>query len=255
MSPDLKPKKWPHFMEKKHVAANKVYRSGSVLGKLYDQVELVDFKAQHDNVFDNRILSAFDISDDVLSAAKMIKSDYDAAMRRLMAKHAIRTEFEVWSIFVLAHNQDRRDYKFAEEFGATVEAVKDQYQEVCRKAAGMDLLQFVAAMYTVTARELEAALDKKEETEADEQALPLISFPWLFCRELGTIATGSQRKSVFVPQGYAKKSKRPVSGVDSGAVEVETKQGVTHRGELLELDFNQLALYGEWQSGGFGRGH
>jgi RNA-dependent RNA polymerase len=392
---ELKPSKWPHFMEKKYMPANKIYRSRGVLGKLYDRVELVDFKPQYDLEFDTRILDAFELSEDILSAAAEIKVNYDTAIRRLMAKHAIRTEFEVWSIFVLAHNQDRRDYKFAEEFGATVDAVKDQYKEACRNAApGKDLLRFVAAMYTVTARELKAALremeesdeadhyeqlkknDKKEaltkenrtaengstedgstengstgngstgngstengltengltedgliengltengltedglienglaengltengltenevtgaettkdevtgdETTEDEatdvteddttdvtedevtemtgndmsedrmredgkdvlgggpKPMPLISFPWLFHRELGTIATGARRKSVSVQQSHLKKTKRPTVGVESGSAEVETKQGVTHLGEVLDLDFN-----------------
>lgn len=254
MSRELKPSKWPHFMEKEHLSTNKIYRSTRVLGQLYDKVELVDFKPQYNEKFDSRVLNAFELSKDMLAVAKTIKADYDAAMRRLMAKHGIRTEFEVWSIFVLAHNQPRRDYKFAEEFGATVEAVKYQHRDACRKAAGGNLLQFVAAMYTVTARELEDALEqeeekkehktekseeKKEKSEEDSRAMTLISFPWLFYRELGMIATGSRRQAAFVQQAHVNKTKRPTVGVDSEAVqqaEVETKQGVTHYGELLDLE-------------------
>jgi RNA-dependent RNA polymerase len=166
MSRDLRPRRWPHFMEKKHIHPSKIYKSAKILGKLYDQVELVDFKPQWENYFDVRILKAYDLSQSRLDKASEIKVIYDEAFRRLMAKHGIRTEFEAWSVFVLAHNQESRDYKFAEEFGRTMGALKAQYKEICREAAGATkaadwhhLGPFVAAMYTVTAREMQAALN------------------------------------------------------------------------------------------------
>ena len=39
----LRPRKWPHFMEKKNKPAEAVYVSKKVLGQLYDMVELVNF--------------------------------------------------------------------------------------------------------------------------------------------------------------------------------------------------------------------
>ncbi|KAF2653945.1 RdRP-domain-containing protein [Lophiostoma macrostomum CBS 122681] len=204
MTSELKPRKWPHFMEKKHLEPSKIYHSKNVLGMLYDQVKLVDFVPQTRHHFDSRILSAFELDDRVLQAAASIKSNYDETIKRLMAKHGIQTEFEVWSIFVLTHNQESRDYKFAEEFGQTMDAIKDKFRQACREAAGVSsalnfgkLAPFVAAMYTVTAREMEAAIKECQETKTvggklvpkrDPGDMPLISFPWLFVGELGRIA-------------------------------------------------------------------
>ncbi|KAJ4374237.1 hypothetical protein N0V83_002978 [Neocucurbitaria cava] len=221
MDRDLRPHRWPHFMEKKHIAESRIYKSRKILGMLYDQVQLVDFKPQWENAFDERILNAFDFELDaqLLEKAAEIKISYDESLRRLMAKHGIRTEFEAWSVFVLAHNHESRDYKFAEEFGRTIGALKAQYKELCRTATEADgisvaewsrLGPFVAAMYTVTAREMETALKECRATrivggqevparDMTPEYMPLISFPWLFPSELGKIAL---EKGKAIPKRY-----------------------------------------------------
>ncbi|KAF2132226.1 RdRP-domain-containing protein [Dothidotthia symphoricarpi CBS 119687] len=237
MNRDLKPPKWPHFMEKKYLAENKIYQSKKILGQLYDQVQLVDFKPQADNGFDKRILEAFKLEDTMLLEAAEVKTAYDEALRRLMAKHSIHTEFEAWSVFVLSHNHESRDYKFAEEFGRTVGVLKAQFRETCRAAAGITgvadqtkLGPFVAAMYQVTAKEVEAAL---QETK-DPGKMPLISFPWLFASELGKIATRtSVPVQVLEPVIHQKLPRRQKN--DS-----HTEEGVTRYGELLSLDFGSV---------------
>lgn len=169
---ELRPSKWPHFMEKKHTKENKIYKSEKVLGMLYDQVQLVDFEPQWKNEFDSRVLDAFDLDEAMLVKGREIKASYDEALRRLMAKHGIQTEFEAWSVFVLAHNNESRDYKLAEEFGRAIGALKAQYKTICREAAGATtsvdwsvIEPFVAAMYAVTAREMESALVKCRATK------------------------------------------------------------------------------------------
>jgi RNA-dependent RNA polymerase len=165
---------------------------------------------------------------------------------------------------VLAHNQESRDYKFAEEFGRTMGALKAQYKEICREAAGMTngadwhhLGPFVAAMYTVTAREMQAALNECHDLSRvvggqivptrlmDAEHMPLISFPWLFPSELGKIATGLARQvapvsslSPHVPHflTHRKKVTGRNSGIEVG--DVETEEGVVHYGELLKLNFD-----------------
>jgi RNA-dependent RNA polymerase len=62
---------------------------------LYDQVELVDFKPQYENAFDSRVLNAFQLDEALIREAKDVKSAYDSALKRLMAKHEIHTEFEI----------------------------------------------------------------------------------------------------------------------------------------------------------------
>ncbi|KAH8727001.1 RNA dependent RNA polymerase-domain-containing protein [Phaeosphaeriaceae sp. PMI808] len=217
MSRDLKPTTWPHFMEKKFIRPSQTYKSEKILGQLYDQIELVDFKPQWNsdsqtqtglgmlamNSFDSRILGAyhFEEKDDIYIKATGIKTSYDEDLKRLMAKHGICTEFEAWSVFVLSHNHESRDYKFAEEFGRTIGAFKSKYRKICSDAAKTipaDILKFVAAMYTVTARDMEAALEKCNmipPQPMDSKHMPLMSFVWIFPQELGKIATEGRQEA------------------------------------------------------------
>jgi RNA-dependent RNA polymerase len=233
-------------------------------------VQLVDFKPQWENAFDKRILDAFELGDDVLAKATELKASYDEWLRRLMAKHGIQTEFEAWSAFVLLHNHESRDYKFAEEFGRTIGALKSQYREECRITAGLAtegiadgscLGTFVAAMYTVTAKEMEAALVEcrtktKTKTVGGQQVLlrpmepehmPLISFPWLFPSELGRIATGGTiHQLVFLDtqQSIPNQQKKHADwtlATETDVGVVETEAGITRYGELLNLDFGLTA--------------
>ncbi|KAI4956156.1 hypothetical protein J4E91_000367 [Alternaria rosae] len=255
MTRELRPQKWPHYMEKKHLPENKIYHSRKVLGILYDQVQLVDFKPQWENPFDKRILEAFRLGDEVLTKAAVLKASYDESLRRLMAKHGIRTEFEAWSVFVLIHNHESRDYKFAEEFGRTIGAFKSQYRDECRAAAEGSLENFVAAMYTVTAKEMETALVECRTKKIvggedfpvrpmEPEHMPLISFPWLFPNELGKIATGSAiTRQLEVQQKVPTRQKKdPGSSTlvetDTEIGVVETEAGIMRYGDLLDLDFS-----------------
>ncbi len=262
MHRDLRPAKWPHFMEKKYLAENRTYHSTGILGKLYDQVQLIDFKPKLENTFDNRVLKAFELGDQILCQAADIKASYDRSLKRLMAKHGIRTEFEAWSVFVLEHNHESNDYKFAEEFGRTISALKAHFKQLCREAAGVDknpdwskLGPFVAAMYTVTAREVVEAISEsqakptvegQEEEPTEMDNMPLISFPWLFPSELGKIATGTsatRQQAVETTQDVSRRPKKQTDRSHETVLinsTVETEQGTTHYGELLNLDFDSL---------------
>ncbi|KAH7405857.1 RNA dependent RNA polymerase-domain-containing protein [Phaeosphaeria sp. MPI-PUGE-AT-0046c] len=257
MGRELRPRTWPHFMEKKHKRPDQIYKSRGILGRLYDQVQLVDFKPQWENAFDDRILNAFTIEQPLLQKAKEIKEAYDESLKKLMAKHGIRTEFEAWSVFVLAHNHENRDYKFAEEFGRTVDALKAQFRDMCREhmtsSSDWDHVgPFVAAMYTVTAQEMGHALEECHTTKTvggrevpvrpmDSEYMPLISFPWLFTSELGKIAARSARPIRTLPvslttqhnNGVKRRSQKAEVEVEVGTV--ETEAGVTRYGELLKL--------------------
>lgn len=201
MEYNLKPKQWPHFMEKKHLPMSKTRKSKSVLGKLYDEVQLVAFKPQIGS-FDTRVLQARNPDNETLERAATLKNTYDDALRRLMAKHGLQTEFEAWSTFALDHNTEiGNDYKFSEEFGRTAGVFKSHYRDLCRSSvteAGGKIAKpgdewtalenFVVAMYKVTAEEMEGY--QKRGLSDDEQEVPFISFPWLFAAELGKIAKG-----------------------------------------------------------------
>ena len=244
MTRDLRPRMWPHFMEKQK---DRTYQSKKVLGQLYDQVERADFAPSYREAFDERILNAYELDDSLLKNATEIKELYDAAVRRIMAQHDIATEFEVWSTFVLEHNQESKSYKFGEEIGNIARALKDRFQNMCfQKAGGKDFAQigpFAAAMYTITARQVISAVAAlySDQMTPDPKKMPLMSFPWLFVKELGKIALGRFLSTCFsvdeektvkkVPKQSPFIPKNGIAGPD----DIETAQGTTHRGDLLEL--------------------
>ena len=102
-------------------------------------------------------------------------------------------------------------------------------------------------MYTVTARDTKLALEESQLTKlvAGQEvplrgSMPFISFPWLFVCELGRIASGTTQKPDPVYQGsYLKKKAKPLIVPPPGpsTADIETRQGVTHYGDFLRLDF------------------
>ena len=248
MSPALRPRRWPHFMEKKHKLASQIYKSKNILGLLYDQVQLVGFNPSWTHEFDHRILDKFNLDESLLEAAVKIKASYDDDMRRLMAKHGIQTEFEAFSVFVLEHNHESRDYKFAEEFGRTVGILKAQYRETCIVASGatsiMDwdkLGPFVAAMYTVTAEEVKSALDdcSAHAREPTADSMPFLSFPWLFHTQLGKLATGGALKpDVETALAHRQRKLRGHNLEGTGTLgTLQTDEGILQFGDMLDLKF------------------
>ena len=266
MSRDLVPRKWPHFMEKTHQPKSKTYISGKILGKLYDQVEKIDFVPAFSLPFDKRILDAYQLQDNVLQDAALLKKQYDTAINRIMAQHEIRTEFEVWSTFVLHHSNDSKDFKFHEIIGELSAALKDQFRELCyQKAGGKDFERmgpFVAAMYTVTYEEMAQALEechKVTSVDGEEmrvrkmvpENMPLMSFPWLFQDILGKIANGTWPLQA-VNQEVAELTKGKRTPLKENKIKrsllkeediLETAEGFTHRGDILELFEDNLIDY------------
>ncbi|GAB7324317.1 hypothetical protein MBLNU13_g08278t3 [Cladosporium sp. NU13] len=209
MPKHLKVTIWPHWAEKD----KRTYKSKKILGQMYDEVVRVPFVPAWDLPFDRRILDAFELDSRILALAREVKCEYDEAIRRLMKQHGVKTEFEIWTTFIMEHNRESRDFKIAEELGETVVGLKKQFQDVCYERAGTTALVrdwgkvrlFVAAMYTVTAQEVAQANRECEsrhlaagrlvpDRERTPESMPLMSFPWLFRRELGDIA---MRRSHF----------------------------------------------------------
>jgi RNA-dependent RNA polymerase len=262
MPSELHPRKWPHFMEKNHKPKEQIYVSHKVLGKLYDQVERIDFVPCFENPFDKRVLEAYKVDDELLRDAAAVKEQYDAAMRRIMAQHDIATEFEVWSTFVLHHANRSKDYKFHEEMGEISAALKDRFRQACYEKAGSKefgiMGPFVAAMYRVTADEMALAIEECRQVKfvagkekrvrlMDAHSMPLMSFPWLFQNILGKIANGelypTQAETSEVAaavRATAKPTFKRISGdiqipIPDVDDTVATTEGVTHQGEVLEL--------------------
>lgn len=203
MPKHLKVTSWPHWAEKE----KRTYKSKKILGQMYDEVVRVPFEPAWDLPFDRRILDAFELDSRILALAREVKGEWDEAIRRLMKQHGVKTEFEIWTTFIMEHNHESRDFKIAEELGETVAGLKKQFQDVCYERAGTTALErdwgkvrlFVAAMYTVTAQEVAQANRECEsrhlaagrlvpDRERTPESMPLMSFPWLFRRELGDIA-------------------------------------------------------------------
>ncbi|KAL4884722.1 RNA dependent RNA polymerase-domain-containing protein [Aspergillus karnatakaensis] len=199
----LQPRKWPHFMERRN--ANATYFSRKILGQLYDAVERVDFMPSLETHFDSRILDCqIDVTEALYKYARELKDEYDTAVRRIMAQHEIKTEFEVWSTFVLSHSNLSKDFKYHEEIGAISSALKQQFKERAYELVGgrtFELLApLVVAMYRTTHSDMAAALAKyRAETPLEGprkiEQLPLISFPWIFSSILGKIAVGHYEQS------------------------------------------------------------
>jgi RNA-dependent RNA polymerase len=205
MPKELKIKTYPQWADK---GKHRSYISKKVLGQLWDEVARVPFEPAWELPFDSRVLEAYEITDEVLLAAvKETKRLYDESLRRLMAQHGIRTEFEIWTTFILEHNHENCDYKIQEELGEAAAALKRQFQDMCYEGASTTprerdwekLKLWVAAMYIITANEVAAAnaecdarilisVEDELPQSRDTENMPLISFPWLFQRELGMIA-------------------------------------------------------------------
>jgi RNA-dependent RNA polymerase len=192
------PRNWPHFFENR--PAELKYRSTKVLGQLYDRVDYVSFTAQYDAPFDERILDAYPGDARLLEAARRLKGDYDTAMRRILGQHQIRTEFEVWSTFVLSKPRVGSDYKQQERVAAVFQALKTRHRDQVYEFLGSRdysvVAPMVAAMYAVAHEEVQTALaecrgmneGREPARKMEPSSMPLLSFAWLFPEILGRIA-------------------------------------------------------------------
>ncbi|KAK5111891.1 hypothetical protein LTR62_004623 [Meristemomyces frigidus] len=259
----LRVKRWPHWAEKE---GKPQYRSRKVLGRLYDEVQRVPFVPDWSAPFDTRIHSAQQVDREMLDAAREVKAQYDDAMRRIMAQYSIESEFEVWTTFVLKHSNEEGDYKFSERLGDTVSVLKETYQEICCDKAGTTrsgrdwakLRPFIIAMYTVTTDEVSAAVQKAQQTctrdgrsvplaQPTFAEMPLMSFPWIFAKELGYIAKGqtpgcrpnNARPLAAFPKRQVQKKKTAAELFAAEGLEplpeVRLEGGVVQEGEVLAV--------------------
>lgn len=276
LSRGLKPLRWPHFMEKVGKKQHQIYTSKRVLGQLYDQVERIDFVPAFTAPFDTRILDAYTLDENILRSASEVKEEYDAHMHRIMAQQEIKTEFEVWSTFVLQHSSTSNDFKYHEQIGEISMALKDQFRIICHKRAGgkdhKHIGPFAAAMYQVTARQVTQAVEEchciqmvggqpRPLREMTPSKMPLMSFPWLFPNVLGKIANSSSsaadgtltRRRGIHSNGAVSSDETKTPHPKRGRVDhsmlgsgdyLKTSKGTTHPGELLEL-FGESSDSGE----------
>ena len=191
MPSHLRPKLWPHFMEKPKGS----YHSKTALGQLYDRVELVDFKPDYSKPFDSRILNKCHADEATYSKVAHIKAEYDEGVRRIMVQHGIEHELEVWSTFVLRHNGIVNNYKFNEEIGRLSGSLKEAIRNKCYDEAGGrtydHIAPFAAAMYKVTSLQIQDALQKiGPGVIPTHRNMPFVSFPWILASVIGDVALG-----------------------------------------------------------------
>ncbi|CCT70275.1 probable RNA-dependent RNA polymerase (RdRP) SAD-1 [Fusarium fujikuroi IMI 58289] len=201
---DQQPRKWPHFMEKKNS-----YNSRKALGIIFDKVKgkQVKFDPIWDSPFDQRIITKFELDRDILKSARKIKTQYDTSVRRLLSQHALKTEFELWTGFAMSRPAVGSDYKVQEELRREYTNLKGAFRQLCIDTAGSKsaekLEPFVAAMYKVTDEEMKIALYEHhrgvindtgtllQPRKLEPKSMPLISFPWIFHREMCRMANSS----------------------------------------------------------------
>ncbi|KAI1261644.1 RNA dependent RNA polymerase-domain-containing protein [Xylariaceae sp. FL1019] len=245
MDPTLRPREKPHFME----PTGRQYISRGILGQLYDVINRAEFSPNYSGTFDERIMRRFDLSDDILRQARIIKRQHDKALRQIMTQREIGTEFEVWSTFVLTKPRFSSEYKLQEDMGAIIHGHKDRFRNACIRVAGSrhpeKLYPFIAAAYRVTWEEVQVALCKRAEPSEDgsgepmlDQPMPLISFPWIFEREMGLIAKmqGNDDAQLGTEYGEAEYEEFLETGVfDPTLGDVEGTDGPSAPGELVDV--------------------
>ncbi|KAI1300421.1 RNA dependent RNA polymerase-domain-containing protein, partial [Xylaria venustula] len=187
----LRPRKYPHFMEK----PGKSYYSRKILGQLYDVVKKVEFHPSYNAAFDERIIRRFALTDDVLRKARIIKGQHDRSLRKIMNQREINTEFEVWSTFVLDKPRVGSDYMMQETMGPIIANHCERFRNACIRVAGSRepriLYPFIGAAYRITWEAVQMAIGEANGRAGDmtgAQSMPFISFPWIFEQELGRIA-------------------------------------------------------------------
>jgi RNA-dependent RNA polymerase len=219
---DLRPNRWPHFMEKRHVPQSRIYKSKKILGQLYDAVHVPAFLPNLEKPFDARILSSslLEVSEEYMVYAKELKEEYDMAMRQIMAQYEIETEFEIICGFTLRHCFPGKDFKMQEDMGQISSMLRGGFRHQCYNKVGNgdgNIAALVLAMYRVTHQQMIAAFKAQREEailrenlsnlDVPSTKLPLISFPWIFPEVLGKIATGRVREraepEVGAPGGIA----------------------------------------------------
>ncbi len=105
LTPDLRPAKYPHFMENKYKPA---YHSQTILGQLYDEVKEFEIDLNRDQRQNIENTSSFpygilivDGSNSYMPAARITKNEYDFELKRVMRQYGIQSEAQLVSGYIL----------------------------------------------------------------------------------------------------------------------------------------------------------
>jgi hypothetical protein len=102
---ELRPQQYPHYMEKRD---KKSYHSSTILGILYDKIEYPNTDLYINENDEITATSSFPYksflineTDDYVKDARIIKSEYDRDLKRVMRQYGIKHEAEVVSGYIL----------------------------------------------------------------------------------------------------------------------------------------------------------
>ena len=188
LPPRLKVRFWPHFMENRWDKE----QSTTALGRIFDHMKKkIQLNVEYHDYFDSRILRRYDLQQDELLKAAAFKMQYDAVLKKIMQQRDIDTEFEIFTTFALRKSKLANDYKRHEDIGDDRTTLHDRFMQAATKEAGpkpkQKFRRFVAACYRVTWEHIQFA-------KCHDEPAPFITFPWVFHKELGSIATEMEEK-------------------------------------------------------------
>jgi RNA-dependent RNA polymerase len=108
LTKELRPKQYPHFMEKKDKVQ---YHSATILGILYDKIQSGTADLNTHNYDDIGYSSIFPYksfylngSDDYMKDASATKYEYDRELKGVMRQYGIKHEAEIISGYILKFN-------------------------------------------------------------------------------------------------------------------------------------------------------
>lgn len=135
LTPDMRPPKYPHFMENKYKAS---YHSRTILGQLYDEVEQFekDFKTDKNQINMDTFSFPYEIllvdgSDAYMPIASLNKNDYELELRRVMRQYGIQNEAELVSGYVLKfttrqYSKQAKTFDLRNEISHAVKMIQDK---------------------------------------------------------------------------------------------------------------------------------
>jgi hypothetical protein len=126
----LRPRSYPHFMEKVDKAS---YHSESVLGKIYDRITEFEFTPDTDARLNEALL--VDGHELYHDEARRVKREYDEAVLSVMNQFGIATEWEAVSGWIVQFNTllSKRDFHLREQvmelMGGIIRNFRKRFEE------------------------------------------------------------------------------------------------------------------------------
>lgn len=157
---ELRPREYPPYMEK---GDKPVCESRTVLGTLYKQVQFGDLDICINEADEIKTTSSFpyklffvDESSKYLQEARIIKTDYDRDVRRIMKQYGIRHEVEFVSGYILKftskqYMRETKLFDLRNEISHAYRVIQDKlvslaYKSNCRRHRFLFSLQIFASI-------------------------------------------------------------------------------------------------------------